>query len=248
MESLWEQVPVDGEPMKIFVSRPEGSGPFPGVTVIMHQGGVDEFVQRITERVAAAGYVAAAPDLYHRDSPDCQDDAPTRRGRLRDVTVIKDVNATVDFLAGHGSVDPEKLGIVGFCMGGRVAYLMAAANPRLKAAVAYYGGNIFVPWGDGPTPFDRTAEIECPLLGHFGSDDKNPSPDDMRKLDAGLTKLGKAHSFHAYAGAGHGFMNQYQPNSYRADADQASWPRTLEFFAQNLKEPAVGRAAKSGLG
>jgi carboxymethylenebutenolidase len=145
MASFWESVKVDGEDMKLYVCVPDGKGPFPAVVVIQHQGGVDQFVEDMTQRIASAGYVGVAPELYHRDGPDCNDDGPTRRARLRDATVIKDVNATVDFLKGHPGVDSERLGIVGFCMGGRVAYLMAAVNPSFKAAAAYYGGNIMVP-------------------------------------------------------------------------------------------------------
>ncbi len=160
------------------------------------------------------------------------------RARLLDVTVIKDVNATVDFLRGHRSVDAERLGIIGFCMGGRVSYLMAAANPHLKAAVAYYGGNIMVPWGEGPAPFERTAEMHCPLLGLFGAEDANPSPADMRQLDAELTRLGKLHEFHSYPGAGHAFLNR-RGERYRADADSDSWPKTLAFLAKHLTKVAA---------
>jgi carboxymethylenebutenolidase len=238
MPSFWESIKVDGADMRLYVSVPSGMGPFPAVVVIQHQGGVDDFMEEMTQRVASAGYAAVAPDLYHRDGPDCKDDGPTRRARLLDVNVIKDVNATVDFLRGHRSVDAERLGIIGFCMGGRVSYLMAAANPHLKAAVAYYGGNIMVPWGEGPAPFDRTAEIHCPILGLFGEEDANPSPADMRKLDAELTKHGKVHEFHSYSGAGHAFMNR-RGERYRADADRDSWPKTLAFFGKYLRKTPV---------
>ena len=238
MASYWDSTKVDGADMRLYVSVPDGTGPFPAVVVIQHQGGVDEFMEEMTQRIASAGYFGVAPDLYHRDGPDCRDDGPTRRARLRDVTVIKDVNATVDFLTGHRLADVERLGIIGFCMGGRVAYLMAAANPSFKAAVAYYGGNIMVPWGEGPAPFECTAEIHCPLLGLFGEDDANPSPADMRKLDAELTKHGKVHEFHSYPGAGHAFMNR-RGERYRADADRDSWPKTLAFFAKHLSRVAV---------
>ena len=238
MPSFWESIKVDGADMRLYVSVPSEAGPFPAVVVIQHQGGVDDFVEEMTQRVASAGYAAVAPDLYHRDGPDCKDDGPTRRARPLDVNVIKDVNATVDFLRGHRSVDAERLGIVGFCMGGRVAYLMAAVNPHFKAAVDYYGGNIMVPWGEGPAPIDRTAEIYCPLLGLFGEDDANPSPADMRKLDAELTRHGKVHEFHSYPGAGHAFMNR-RGERYRADADRDSWPKTLAFFAKHLTRATV---------
>jgi len=233
MASFWESIQVDGADMRLYTSVPEGTGPFPAVVVIQHQGGVDDFVQEMTQRLASAGYAAVAPELYHRDGPDCQDDGPTRRARLLDVNVIKDVNATVDFLTSHRLVDGERLGIIGFCMGGRVAYLMAALQPHVKAAVDYYGGNIMVPWGEGPAPIDRTGEIHCPLLGLFGEEDTNPSLTDMRKLDAELAKHGKVHEFYSYPGAGHAFMNR-RGERYRAEADRDSWPKTLAFFAKHL--------------
>lgn len=244
MASFRDSVSVDGAEMRLYVSVPDGKGPFPAIVVIQHRDGVDDFVRDMTERVAGAGYVGAAPDLYHRDGPDCHDDGPTRRERLRDVTVVKDVNATVDFLKGHRAVDPDRLGIVGFCMGGRVAYLMAAAQPAFKAAVDYYGGSVMVPWGDGPAPFARTAEIHCPVIGFFGEDDANPSPADMRTLDAELTRLGKAHEFHSYPGANHAFMNR-RGARYHAQADRDSWPKALAFFEKHLGRvpaaPAVSR-------
>lgn len=238
MGSFWESLKVAGDDMKVYVSVPDGKGPFPAVVVIQHQGGVDEFIEEMTQRVASAGYVGAAPDLYHRDRPDCQDDGPTRRARLLDVNVINDVNATVDFLKEHRAVDGERLAIVGFCMGGRVAFLMAAAQPAFKAAADYYGGNIMVPWGEGPAPFDRTGQIHCPLIGLFGEEDANPSPADMRKLDAELTRHGKMHEFYSYPGANHAFMNR-RGNRYHAQADRDSWPKTLAFFEKYLGKVAV---------
>jgi carboxymethylenebutenolidase len=95
-----------------------------------------------------------------------------------------------------------------------------------------------VPWGEGPSPFDRTAEIHCPLIGLFGEEDTNPSPADMRKLDAELTRLGKVHEFHSYPGANHAFMNQHG-NRYHAGADRDSWPKTLAFFEKHLRKAPV---------
>ena len=244
MQSSWEQTKVNEGLMRLYVSLPEGSGPFPGVVVIQHQGGLIEFVQEMTRKVASAGYVAAAPELYHRDGTDCTDDGRTRRARLRDASVIEDVNAAVEFLQGHQSVNGKKLGIIGFCMGGRVSYLMAAANPNFKAAVTYYGGNIFMPWGEGPSPFERTAEIGCPIMGHFGEEDKNPSPEDVRKLDAELTKHGKVYEFYSYPSAGHAFMDKSK-DSYRPHAADTSWPRTLDFFNRYLGKIAPKIAAAS---
>ena len=235
-KSSWQEVACDGSIMRLHVSAPAGAGPFPALVVAQHQGGVDEFIQSMTQRLAGAGYVAAAPELYHRDGPQCADDAKTRSMRLRDRNVIADVNAAVSFLQHHSAVAPARVGIIGFCMGGRVVYLMAAANPQLKAAVAYYGGNIFRAWGrDVPSPFERTAEIHCPLLGHFGADDKNPSPADMQKLDAELGRFDKPHEFYSYENAGHAFMDTTK-ESYRRHAEEASWPRTLGFLTTHLAE------------
>ena len=99
-KSDWQQTESDGSMMRMHVSAPEGSGPFAGIVAVQHQGGVDEFMENMTQRLAQAGYVAAAPDLYHRDGPNCSDDIVTRRSRLRDRTVINDVNAAVSFCSG----------------------------------------------------------------------------------------------------------------------------------------------------
>ena len=144
MSSSWENVRVDGSNMRAYVSVPDDAKKVPAIVVVQGQTGVDDFIQ-FTRMVASEGFVGAAPDLYHRDPPDCKDDAPTRRMRLTDRTLIADVNATVDYLKSHPAVDSARIGIVGFCMGGRAVYLMSAVNPDLKAGVMYYGGDPFMP-------------------------------------------------------------------------------------------------------
>jgi len=233
MGSSWENVKVGDSSMRTYMSLPRNSQPAPAVIVVQGQTGADDFVE-FSDMVAREGFVAAAPDLYHRDAPDCKDDAPTRRMRLTDSTVITDINATVAFLQSLKSVDPARIGIVGFCMGGRAVYLMSAVNPDIKAGVMYYGGDPFHAWGDGPSPFERTKNIHCPIMGHFGEDDKNPSPADMRRLDAELTKLDKVHEFYSYASAAHAFANFGSAN-YREHAANVSWPRTFGFFAKHLR-------------
>jgi carboxymethylenebutenolidase len=244
MQTSMEKIIVDGSDMDVYLAVPSGAGPFPALVVMQTQYGLEDFLKEATRRVCEAGYVGAAIDLYHWDGPDCLESIDIRKTRLRDVNVIKDVNATVDLLKSHKAVDSDRIGIIGFCMGGRNAFLMAAANPTFKAAVSYYGGGTMRPWGQGASPFDRIPEIHCPILAHFGEDDKNPSPEDMRKLDAELIKHGKVHEFHSYAGAGHGFMNTRQAG-YRAHADQASWPRTLDFLGRYLAKP-VAKVAAAG--
>jgi len=212
MQTNREQIVVDDSNMNLFIARPESNKPLPALVVIQHQYGVDRFTEEMTERAAAEGYFAVTPDLYHRDGPNCKDDGPTRRGRARDVNIIRDVGATVDYLKASKFVDSNRVGILGFCMGGRVAYLMAAASREFKAAITWYGGSCFRAWGEGPSPFERSAQISCPIQGHFGAEDKNPSPEDMRKLDAELNRFDKPHEFHVYAGAAHAFANTGSAN------------------------------------
>lgn len=235
MPSSWEKVKVGDSNMRLYVSAPENQRPAGAVVVVQGQTGVNDMIQ-FSDLAAQNDFIAAAPDLYHRDPPDCKDDWPTRRMRLTGAMVIADINATVDFLKSHNSVDTGRIGIVGFCMGGRAVYLMCAVNPEIKAGVMYYGGDTFSAWGDGPSPFERTKDIHCPIMGHFGEDDKNPSPEDMKKLDSELTRLGKPHEFYAYPNAAHAFAN-FGSSNYREHAANASWPRTFGFFAKHLKDP-----------
>jgi carboxymethylenebutenolidase len=233
MARRWDTVEADGGKMRCYVAIPDAAGPSPAVVVIQHAGGVDSFIQSMTDRIAQAGFAGIAPDLYHRDDPNSSDDPLTRMGRLRDASIVADVNAAIAHLSSLPDARPDRVGITGFCMGGRVAYLMAARNAEIKAAVVFYGGNIMVPWGDGPAPFDLSGAIRCPILGLFGEDDGNPNPADVAKIDAELTRLGKPHEFHSYPGAGHAFMNEGRP-SYRPDADAAAWPRCTGWFQRHL--------------
>jgi carboxymethylenebutenolidase len=233
MASSWESAKVDGSDMPLYVSMPSGGGPVPGIVVVHGQSGLETFIKDTTHMLALQGYAAVAPNLYHRDGPDCKDDGPTRKARLRDVTIINDINAAIGFLKSYRQVQGGRLGIVGFCMGGRLVYLMSATNRDLKAGVMFYPSSTMVPFGEGPSPFERTREIVCPIQGHFGADDQNPSPADMRKLDAELTKWVKAHEFHTYSGAAHAFVNSGSKN-YRPHAAALSWPKATEFFSRYL--------------
>lgn len=233
MQKLTVTIPVGAQHMALCTARPDGPGPFPAIVAIQHAPGLDTFMQAMVERLAQAGYAAAAPDLYHR--LDARLDGLAKMKLLRDRDVEADVAATVDWLRQHPAVARERLGITGFCMGGRVAYLAAAANPHFRAAVVFYGGNIMQPWGeDVVAPYARTGEIRCPLMFHFGAEDTNPSPDDMRRYDAELTRHNKSHEFHAYAGAGHAFLNFTNPERYREAAAAVAWPRALDFLARHL--------------
>ena len=245
MASFWEKIIVNGSEMDLYASVPSSSAgfsaPYPAVLVAQHATGVDAFIQDICDRLAGAGYAAVAPNLYHRHSAEAiaasagGGPRPSPGVLLSDPDITADINAAVDWLINHDAVQSDRIGVTGFCMGGRVAWLAAAANPNFKAVAPYYGGNLMVTWGAGETPpFDLAHQINCPMLFHFGEIDANPSPDDMQKLDAELLRLGKAHTFHTYPGADHAFMNP-AGGRYNEAAAAASWPRTLEFFAQHLK-------------
>jgi carboxymethylenebutenolidase len=239
MPSFNESIKVSGQDMALYASVPSGSGPFPAVVVIHHGAGVDEFTRTMCDRLAEEGYAAVAPDLFHRISEEMLADGSRRIQHLSDPDIVADVNATVDFLRSNRAINGDRIGVTGFCMGGRVTYLAAVSIPHFKAAVPYYGGNIMVTWGNADkTPFELSSGINCPILFHFGEIDQNPSQEDMAKFDAELTRLGKEHQFHTYPGADHAFMDFTGPRHQKEAAD-TSWPRTLEFFSKHLKGVAV---------
>ena len=235
MAATWESTKVDGEDMKLHLSVPQGTGPFPAVVVIHHHWALDGFTQDVTQRLASAGYAGIAPDMFHRAGSDYEP-GPARAAEYRDVNIIKDVNTAVEFLKNHPAVDARRLGIVGFCSGGRIAYLMASASPDLKAAAGFYPGHTMVAWGEGKSPFDLTSDIKCPFIGFYGEDDENPSPEDRAKIDTELDRHGKVRESYSYPGAGHAFMNQItERNSrYRDEAAQDAWTKTLAFFDKHV--------------
>ena len=223
MAGRFDTVEVDGSVMPVYLAGGDGGA---GVLVCMHAPGVDEFIQDICHRLADSGFVAVAPDLYHRQEEG--DLNPLERmGLLRDEEILRDYAVAADWLAGRS--DPGRQCVIGFCMGGRLSYLWAAQRDGLQAAVVFYGGNILVPWGDGPTPFDRTGEIDCPLLGLFGNDDENPSPADVDRIAAELDRNGKDYEFHRYDGAGHAFLNFMRP-SLREEAAADAWEKCTAFL------------------
>lgn len=226
---------VDGSGMRCYLAVPD-STPAPAIVVAQHAGGVDAYIRLMTDRFAEAGFVAIAPALYHRQTssnPQAMDDAMTMMSRLKDDEIVADCNAAIAHLRTMPDVRGDLIGVTGFCMGGRVAYLMATRSTDIKAAVVFWGGNIMRAWGGGVAPFDETAKITAPIMGLFGEDDGNPSPADVAKLDAELTRLGKEHEFHSYAGAGHAFMNEGRP-SYRKEASYDAWAKATAFFTKQL--------------
>ncbi len=234
MPSQWTTIHVDRHDIWAYMSLPDSDGPHPGVVVIQGGQGLNDWLQSICRRLSAAGYATVAPNLYHRQDPTLRDESPlTKIGRLRDEIVIHDINATIAHLSRHPSVRGDKLGITGFCIGGRVAYLMAGVAPLLRVAGVFYPASTMDRWGDNPTPLERTQSITCPIIGFFGEDDSNPSPADARKIEAELTRHGKTHAFHSYAGAGHAFQ-QDGDERYRVEAARDSWEKLLAWCQEYL--------------
>jgi carboxymethylenebutenolidase len=237
----WDTTQVDGNPMRVLMGLPAGGGTAPGIVVIEHGPGLDRFMEDRVDDLARHGYVAAAPDLYHRQ-PDDGADMMARIGRLRDGEILTDADATIAHLRRLSDVRVGDLAVLGFCMGGRITYLLAGARPAAwRAAGVFYGGNIMRPWGDGPAPFDLTAKIACPLIGFFGNDDANPSAADVDKIDAELSRHGKAHEFHRYDGAGHAFLNFTNAERFRPGPAKEAWAKMLDFLDRHLK---TGMAAR----
>jgi carboxymethylenebutenolidase len=235
----WDTIQVAGHSMRVYLDVPAGGGAVPGVVVIQHGPGVDRFIEDRVEDLARHGYAAAAPDLYHRQPQDGAD-MMTRIGRLRDDEILADTDATVAHLRRLPDARVADLAVLGFCMGGRVAYLLAGARPAAwRAAGVFYGGNIMKAWGGGPSPFDRTRDIACPVAGFFGAEDANPSPDDVKAIDAELTRHGKRHEFHMYDGANHAFLNFMNAERHRPGPAKDAWTKMLGFLDRHLK----GRAA-----
>lgn len=218
--------------MSCYVGATE-SGNSPGVVVCMHAPGVDTFIQDIVSRLNDNGYCAIAPDLHHRD-PNVDDDPLERMARLRDEQILKDLYAATTYLRSLSTVDKDRVGTIGFCMGGRVAYLHASTDQDLAAAVVFYGGNIMKAWGDGPAPIERTGSINCPVLGLFGNDDKNPSPDDVNRIETELARAEKIFEFHRYDGAGHAFLNNARA-AFRAEAAADAWKKCTQWLDRYLK-------------
>lgn len=229
-----ETISVAGKPMRVAVGIPDGGARGPGVVVMVHGPGLDRFIETQVDLLAKAGFVAVSPDVFHRQ-PDDGAETMTRVGRLRDAELLDDVDAAVAHLA---TLTGGPFGVLGFCMGGRNTYLAAGARPQFwQAAGVFYGGNIMKPLGDdnAPSPFDRTAQIACPMIGLFGADDTNPSPADVAAIDAELRRFGKPHEFHVYPGAAHAFLNFTNPERHRPVQAADAWWRLLAFLRRHLR-------------
>jgi carboxymethylenebutenolidase len=134
------------------------------------------------------------------------------------------------------SVDANRIGILGHCWGGRVAWLGACHNPAYKACIVFYGGRVKIAFADGATPpIELASRITCPVLGIFGNDDQGPSPEDVNDYEAGLKEAGVSYDFHRYDGAGHGFQDFHDPARFRKAQSDDAWEKAIAFLDHNLK-------------
>jgi carboxymethylenebutenolidase len=218
----------------------DGSNSRGSVVVIHHMPGYDSSTKEITRKFAANGYAALMPNLYHRDAPGASSDdaAATARakGGVPDERLVGDVGAAAEYLRGLAGSN-GKVGVIGYCSGGRQSFL-AACSLQLDAAVDCYGAFIVNPAPEGiplkVTPLIGMAkDLSCPLLGLFGADDKMPSPDETAELSKALDEAGKPHEFHTYDCAGHAFFCVDRP-AYRPEAAVDGWQKIWEFYGQYL--------------
>jgi len=225
----WEHVFVDGSRMRCYLTMSHVAHG-PGVLVCMHGPGVDEFIRDICERLASSGFATIAPDLYHRQ----REPLIEPWTKIQDTEALQDMAQAVKALTALSGTDPERVGVVGFCMGGRLAFLHAANNPALRAAVIFHGGNILIARDGIPSPFDQARNIRAPVLGLFGADDPNPSPSDVQQIDTELTRWGVAHDFHSYEGAGHAFLNFTRPAVFREAPAKDAWMKCMAWLERHL--------------
>ena len=231
---------LGGDSIEAYRATPDGDGPRGGVVVIHHMPGYDRSSKEIVRRFAELGYDAIMPNLYSRQAPGAtpEDAAATVRanGGISDEQLLGDVAGAAEHLRSQPTSN-GKVGVIGYCSGGRHAFLAACSLP-LDAAVDCYGACVVNP---PPAGFPLAVEpliglapqLSCPLLGLFGADDKFPSPEETATLSAELDRLGKPHEFHTYDGAGHAFFSVDRP-AYRPEAAVDGWAKIFTFFGTHL--------------
>jgi carboxymethylenebutenolidase len=229
-----------GDAIEAYSARPLQPGPLGGVVVIHHMPGFDAASKEIVRTFAVNGYNAVMPNLYSREAPGASpDDAAAvarAQGGVPDERLVGDVAGAAAYLKGLTSAN-GKVGVIGYCSGGRQSFLAAVSLP-LDAAADCYGAFVVgtppegMPLKVGPL-VDRTKDLSCPLLGLFGADDKHPSPEQVAELEQELKAQGKTYEFHSYEGAGHAFFNVDRP-AYRPEAAADGWQRIFAWYGRYL--------------
>ena len=234
-------IPTGDASLPAYYAAPAGRSGLPVILVVQEIFGVHEHIKDLCRRLAHAGYLAIAPDLYFRqgDAAAYDDIQALVKGlvdKVPDAQVMSDIDATAAWAATQGA-DPARMGVTGFCWGGRITWLYAAHSAKIKAGVAWYGKL------KGPTdarkpqfPIDLAATLQAPVLGLYGGKDTGIPLDDVAAMKAALAAGGapaRASEFIVYDDAPHAFLADYRP-SYRADAARDGWQRMLSWFDKHL--------------
>jgi carboxymethylenebutenolidase len=226
----------DGTSMRAWTARPVGTGAHPGLLVFQEAFGVNAHIRDVTERFAREGYVAVAPELFHRTAPGFQgryDDFPSVVPHMRAMTnesMEADQRAAHEWLRANVAKD-ARVGAVGFCMGGRASFLAGLTLP-LACAISFYGGGI-APGPNGPGLLERVAEMKCPMLLFWGGQDKHIQPEQILAVTDALRAAGKNFVNVEISDADHGFFCDARA-SYSPTAAALAWPLTLAFLKTHV--------------
>jgi carboxymethylenebutenolidase len=231
------KIPVQGGEIPAYRAMPASGGPFATILVVHEIFGVHEHIKDICRRLAKAGYFAVAPYLYAREGDvagktDIKDVLAVVH-KVPEPQVAADLDATVAWAKTTGSADTSRLGITGFCWGGRQVWLYTAHNPEVKAAVAWYGP-LQIPLSDHTpiNPGDEVAKMNAPVLGLYGGADANIPEAQVEAMRAAIKAAGKSSEIVVYPNTPHGFNADYRP-SYRPDQAKEGWQRMLIWFKRN---------------
>lgn len=216
---------VNGQPTSGYLSIPE-SGHGPGVIVIQEWWGLVSHIKEICDRFAADGFVALAPDLYHGQTTKSPDEAGKLMMALRIDKAEKDLDDAGRYLLDQAVTRGDKVGVVGFCMGGALALYAATKNSHVGACVVFYGGH--------PNVKPDLPNLQSPVLGIYAERDGFVTPALVRELEQQLKGLGKSIDVHIYPGTDHAFFNDSRPEVYNPEASADAWRRTVEFLREHL--------------
>jgi carboxymethylenebutenolidase len=232
------KIPVAGGELPGYRAMPAAGGPFPVVLVVQEIFGVHEYIRDVCRRFAKLGYLAVAPELYARQGDvskmtDVADIVGKVVSKVPDAQVMGDLDAAVAWAASTGKGDTARLGITGFCWGGRIVWLYAAHSPRLRAGVAWYGRLTGAPTPTQPRhPIDVAGQLRAPVLGLYGGADAGIPVADVERMRAALAAASSPSEIVVYDGAPHGFHADYRP-SYREDAARDGWEHLLAWFPKH---------------
>jgi len=232
---------ANGDYIHAYFARPTGPGPYPAMLLFHHLPGWDEFYKETTRRYAHHGYLTLCPDLYCREGHGSPDDVAAKvraEGGVADDRVVADAEACMAWLRSL-PVHTGKIGVMGTCSGGRHAYLVACRAAGVDAVVDCWGGGVVMGKDDlSPqrpvAPIDMTPDLQAPLLGLFGENDRSPTPDQVAQHEAALKAAGKSYEFHMYPNAGHGFFYYDRPQAYAAEAAVDGWGKIWDFLGRTL--------------